>query len=138
MKKFGLEIHSEKGKIVHCVCNNGKPLCENMSFEFLGYCCRPRRVKSRKDISFRSFTSVVSTSSGKAFGEKIRKAIYESNTTSIQQLPEKLNPNYSKVDELFYKIWNVLSLADDYISKEIDNKSRMTGDCHIRFRGRFG
>ena len=92
MKEFGLEIHPEKSKIVHCVRNNEKPLCENISFEFLGYCFRPRLVKSREGIFFRSFTPAVSNAGGKAFRDKIRKAIREANTTSIQRLSVKLNP----------------------------------------------
>lgn len=92
MRECGLEIHPEKSKIVHCIRNNEKPMCENTSFEFLGYCFRPRLVKSRQGIFFMSFTPAVSSSSGKAFRDKIRKTIYETKTTSIQRLAESLNP----------------------------------------------
>lgn len=87
----GLKIHPEKSKIVFCQKDDGKPESYYNSFNFLGYCFRPRMVKSQKGIYFMGFTPAVSKEAGKSFREKIREVIKEMNTTDIVLLSQKLN-----------------------------------------------
>ena len=93
MSRFGLAIHPEKSKIVYCRRNN-EPIPEGVktSFVFLGYCFRPRLVKSAKGIYFMGFTPAVSTDAACAFREKVRLVIRKTATTDIVMLSQELNP----------------------------------------------
>lgn len=88
----GLEIHPDKSKIVYCQRNNEKIDGETTQFTFLGYCFRPRMVKSKSGVYFMGFTPAVSKDSGKAFRSSIKDAIYMSHTTDIVVLSQRLNP----------------------------------------------
>jgi group II intron reverse transcriptase/maturase len=46
LAECGLEMHPTKTKIVYCKDGRRKGAHPNVSFDFLGYCFRPRRVKS--------------------------------------------------------------------------------------------
>lgn len=93
MSRFGLAIHPEKSRIVYCRRNN-EPVPEGVetSFVFLGYCFRPRLVKSKNGIYFMGFTPAVSADAARAFCEKVRLMIRESATTDIVRLSQELNP----------------------------------------------
>ncbi len=93
MAWFGLTIHPEKSRIVYCRRNN-EPIPEGVetSFVFLGYCFRPRLVKSADGVYFMGFPPAVSTDAARAFREKVRLVIRESTTTDIVKLSQALNP----------------------------------------------
>lgn len=93
MIKNGLLINLDKSKIVFCRRNN-EPIPNNAetSFVFLGYCFRPRLVKSRQGIYFMGFTPAVSVEAARAFREKIRGAMKRVKTTDIVLLSQTLNP----------------------------------------------
>lgn len=93
MLRCGLTIHPEKSKIVFCRRNN-EPVPEGVeiSFVFLGYCFRPRLVKSADGVYFMGFTPAVSTDAARTFREKVRLVIRESTTTDIVKLSQELNP----------------------------------------------
>lgn len=86
-----LKIHPEKSKIVFCQRDDRQLESNFNSFTFLGYCFRPRMVKSQEGIYFMSFTPAVSKEAGKSFREKIRDLIKDMNTTDIVLLSQKLN-----------------------------------------------
>ena len=92
MQICGLEIHPDKSKIVYCQRNNEKLSNEQTSFIFLGYCFRPRLVKSKNGCYFMGFTPAVSIDASSAFREKIRMEMRRSNTTDIIVLVKRLNP----------------------------------------------
>lgn len=92
MRRCGLEIHPDKSKIVYCMSNNKKIPGENTSFVFLGYCFRPRLVKSKQGIYFMGFTPAVSKEATKKFREKVRNIIRKCKTTDIIDLSKQLNP----------------------------------------------
>ena len=93
MKRYGLSIHPEKSKIVFCRRNN-EPVPEGVeiSFVFLGYCFRPRLVKSTQGIYFMGFTPAVSVEAARSFREKVRETIRKSVTSDIIILSQNLNP----------------------------------------------
>lgn len=93
MSRFGLTIHPEKSRIIYCRRDN-EPIPEGVetSFVFLGYCFRPRLVKSSVGVYFMGFTPAVSTDAARAFREKVRLVIRESTTTDIVKLSQELNP----------------------------------------------
>lgn len=93
MQRVGLTIHPEKSKIVFCQRNNEEvPEDVETSFVFLGYCFRPRLVKSGQGKYFMGFTPAVSSDAGKVFREKIKEGIEQQNSTDIVALSERLNP----------------------------------------------
>lgn len=92
MRDCGLEIHPDKSKIVYCQKNDEKIRGERTSFIFLGYCFRPRLVKSKTGCYFMGFTPAVSADAALAFREKIRIEMRRSKTTDIVELSRKLNP----------------------------------------------
>jgi RNA-directed DNA polymerase len=71
---WGLELHPKKTKIVYCKDDKRKGDYPTKSFDFLGYCFRPRLVKNSKTNGlFVGFSPGVSRSSLKAMRETIRK-----------------------------------------------------------------
>lgn len=93
MRCFGVEIHPEKSKIVFCrKTNENVPENIETSFVFLGYCFRPRLVKSKQGIYFMGFTPAVSKEAASNFREKIRTVMKETKTTDIELISQKLNP----------------------------------------------
>ncbi len=93
MKRYGLAIHPEKSKIVFCRRNNEPvPAGVETSFVFLGYCFRPRLVKSAQGIYFMGFTPAVSVEAARSFREKVRATIRKEATTDIIKLSRMLNP----------------------------------------------
>ncbi len=90
----GLELHSEKTKIVYCKDGSRKGQYNNTAFDFLGYTFRRRLCKNRKRNSmFVNFTPAVSKGALKAMGLKIRKLrVRMRSELNIEQLVRWLNP----------------------------------------------
>lgn len=92
MRLCDLEIHPEKSKIVYCQRNNEIIQGEITQFTFLGYCFRPRLVKSRRGAYFMGFTPAVGRESAKSFRMRIKEMVQNSHTTDIVVLSQILNP----------------------------------------------
>lgn len=90
----GLELHSEKTKIVYCKDGSRKGQYKNTAFDFLGYTFRRRLCKNRRRKSmFVNFTPAVSKGALKAMGMKIRALrIRMRSELNIEQLARWLNP----------------------------------------------
>src|ERR1700758_3683260 len=67
-----LTMHPDKTKIVCCRDSNRRGIYPNVSFDFLGYCFRPRRAMNRNGKLFCSFSPAVSPSAIKSMRETIR------------------------------------------------------------------
>ena len=93
MRRYGLTIHPDKSRIVFCRRNN-EPVPEGVktSFVFLGYCFRPRLVKSKQGIYFMWFTPAVSVEATCSFRKKVRVIIRKAATTNITELAQMLKP----------------------------------------------
>ena len=88
-----LEMHPTKTKIVYCRDSNRRGRYPNVSFDFLGYCFRPRTVKSSHGNVFCSFAPAVSPSALKAMREAIRDLNIRRRTdVSMVTIARKLNP----------------------------------------------
>ena len=72
LQECGLEMHSEKTKIVYCKDDNRKAEHPVTNFEFLGYKFRPRCSKTRSEKLFVSFSPAMSASAGKAIRQTAR------------------------------------------------------------------
>jgi group II intron reverse transcriptase/maturase len=69
----GLQLHSEKTKIVYCKDDDRRGNSKNESFDFLGYSFRARRSKNRFGKFFVNFSPGVSNAATKAIREEIRR-----------------------------------------------------------------
>ena len=72
LQACGLELHSEKTKIVYCRDGNRKWIHQHTSFDFLGFTFRGRLAKSRKGIYFNSFSPALSNKAAKRICEQMR------------------------------------------------------------------
>ncbi len=89
----GLEMHPEKTQIVFCKNSNLQGAYKQQSFDFLGYCFRPRRTKSAEGKLFVGFTPAISPSSAKAIRRKIREwRLGDKTQLSLEEIARKINP----------------------------------------------
>ncbi len=68
-----LEVHPGKTKIVYCRDSNRRGRYREVSFDFLGYCFRPRRSRNRRGELFTSFSPAVSDKAAKAMRQTMRR-----------------------------------------------------------------
>ena len=89
-----LEMHPTKTRIVHCKVTNRRRAYQNVKFDFLGYCFRPRRVmrpSDRKVVG--GFTPAVSPAALKAMRETIRDLnIRRQTQRKLGDVAQMLNP----------------------------------------------
>ena len=88
-----LELHAEKTHIV--CCNVSKPSGSQVSkkFDFLGYCFRPRLVRTREGRLFVGFTPGISPSSGKKIRQRVRRWRLGLRTSvSLEDIAQYINP----------------------------------------------
>ncbi len=89
-----LELHPTKTRIVYCKSAKRQGRHPNVKFDFLGYCFRPRPVKSPRDDSvFCGFNPAVSPLALKAMRSKIRSLKLRRQTQlSLSDVADRLNP----------------------------------------------
>lgn len=89
-----LELHPIKTKIVYCRDQRRREPYPNVTFDFLGFCFRPRVVwGTRSGRLFCGYTPAVSPSALKAMREKIGDLnIRRQTQMSLDEIAEKLNP----------------------------------------------
>jgi len=72
LAECGLELHSEKTRIVYCKDANRKLRYENVAFDFLGYTFQPRRARNRNGRNFVSFLPAISTKAATGIRQTVR------------------------------------------------------------------
>ena len=89
-----LEMHPTKTKIVYCRDGKRRGMYQNLQFDFLGYCFRPRLVRRLRDHSlFCGFNPAVSPSAMKAMRSTIWELKLRHQTQlSLQDIARQLNP----------------------------------------------
>jgi group II intron reverse transcriptase/maturase len=94
MNSVGLELHSEKTKIVYCRDYRRKGKYPINKFDFLGYSFQPRTTKSKKSKSlFLGFDCAISISSRKRIADKLGELKVEKlSFKSIVGVAQYLNP----------------------------------------------
>ena len=94
LAECGLEMHPTKSKIVYCKDSNRKGTYPNVSFDFLGYCFRPRRAENSQSAKvFCSFLPAVSPSALRSMQEAIRDLDIRNRThISMVDIARELNP----------------------------------------------
>lgn len=92
-KECGLEIHSEKSKIVYCKDVNRQEEYGSVAFDFLGFTFRPRRAQDKFGRKFINFLPAISQTSQKEIRQTIRRWHLQLKTDkSIDDLSKMLNP----------------------------------------------
>jgi len=92
-KECELELHPTKTKIVYCKDENRADNYPIKTFDFLGYCFRPRRLKSKDNKLFVGFTPAVSKTAVKAMRAEIRRTGIRNRTDmSLREIADQLNP----------------------------------------------
>jgi len=72
LRQCKLEAHPEKTRIVYCRDSNRPRDHEQIQFDFLGYCFKPRGAKSRKGVRFTSFLPAISAKAEKAIATEVK------------------------------------------------------------------
>ena len=88
-----LALRPEKTHIV--CCNVSKPRGSQVSkkFDFLGYCFRPRLVRTREGSLFVGFTPGISPTSGKNIRRRVRRWRFGlRNSESLKDIAQYINP----------------------------------------------
>jgi group II intron reverse transcriptase/maturase len=94
LAECGLEMHPTKTKIVYCKDGKRRGRYPSVTFDFLGYQFRPRKVRSSRDNKlFCSFTPAVSPSALKAIRSTVRDLnIRQQTQRSLDDIAKMLNP----------------------------------------------
>lgn len=93
MSQCGLELHPEKTKIVYCRDANRQGDHPEFSFDFLGFCFRPRLSRNRHGQYFVNFAPAISPKSRKAIYGEIRQwGLHLMSGSEIQELAARINP----------------------------------------------
>ena len=93
-EECGLELHSDKTKIVYCKDDNRKEKYKETKFDFLGYTFCGRMARKRNtDELFISFSPAVSKQSLKAMRAKTRQSNIRNRTDmSLEEIAKWYNP----------------------------------------------
>jgi hypothetical protein len=90
-----LELHPTKSRVVYCRDHRRMRRHEAVSFDFLGYCFRPRSVKGPSQKMFCGFTPAVSTSALNAMREAIRSLSVRTRTeVTLDDIAREINPMF--------------------------------------------
>jgi len=94
MQECGLELHSEKTKIVYCKDHKRTENHEHVKFDFLGFTFKPRPSKSQRDrFLFLGFDLAISVKSAKKILKAIRQTHFHRKTsTTIEDIAAEFNP----------------------------------------------
>lgn len=94
LAECGLELHSEKTRIVYCKDANRTQRHENVAFDFLGYTFQPRRARNRQGKNFLSYLPAISTKAATRIRQTIRAWRMGStrNNQRLEDLAKLIDP----------------------------------------------
>jgi group II intron reverse transcriptase/maturase len=93
LAELGLELHPGKTKIVYCKDSMRRGEYETVTFTFLGYAFRPRKVKGKNERIFTSFAPAISPEALKAKSQMVRGwRIHMRTGASLDELARAINP----------------------------------------------
>jgi RNA-directed DNA polymerase len=94
LAECGLELHSEKTRIVYCKDANRQQRHENMAFDFLGYTFQPRRARNLQGENFLSFLPAISAKAAKGIRQTVRAWRMGStrNNQRLEDLAKLIDP----------------------------------------------
>lgn len=92
-EECGLKLHPEKTQIVYCKDGKRKGKHDKMKFNFLGYCFRGRKCKTKKNDFFISFTPAVSSEAMKSMRKKTKSLRWNTRADlSLNEIAKRMNP----------------------------------------------
>lgn len=92
-KACKLELHPQKTRIVYCKDSNRSKEYPLISFDFLGFTFRPRRVRSREGTCFTGFSPAVSAAAEKDMRQKIRRwRLHRKSELSLEEISQNAGP----------------------------------------------
>ncbi|WP_200798466.1 group II intron reverse transcriptase/maturase [Pseudovibrio sp. Tun.PSC04-5.I4] len=93
LKECHLSLHPQKTKIVYCKDSNRKGAYPEISFDFLGFTFRPRRVMLKHGVVSTGYTPALSRKALKRISTAIRKwKLQRWSGRSIEDIARVLNP----------------------------------------------
>ena len=93
IEQCGLELHPEKTKIVYCKDAKRTGDYAIHSFDFLGFCFRPRLSRNRHGQYFVNFSPAIAPKAKKEIFSEIREwSLHKRSDLSVKELANKLNP----------------------------------------------
>ena len=93
LQECGLELNTEKTKIVYCKNSQRPKDYPVISFDFLGYTFRPRFAKNRQGEYFIAFLPAMSNKAGKAIRQEIRRwELQKRSDLGLENLAKMFNP----------------------------------------------
>ena len=88
-----LELHPRKTQIVCCRVGEKQDPQVSNQFDFLGYCFRPRLVRSRSGQMFVGFTPAISPQAAKRIRQRVRRwRLHRLSGRSLEDLAQEVNP----------------------------------------------
>jgi hypothetical protein len=94
LAECGLELHSEKTRIVYCKDATRRQRHENVTFDFLGYTFQPRRARNRQGRTFVSFLPAISAKAAKGIRQTVRawRIASTRNNQRLEDLAKLIDP----------------------------------------------
>jgi RNA-directed DNA polymerase len=89
----GLELSTQKTKIIYCKNDNRRGDYPEQKFDFLGYTFRPRGTMSREGKYFVGFTPAISNKATKSICDTMRRwKLHRRSDKSLDELAQFINP----------------------------------------------
>jgi RNA-directed DNA polymerase len=89
----GLQMHTDKSKIVYCKDSNRQKEYHNISFDFLGFTFQPRKSQDKYGRRFVNFTPAISGNAQKTISQAVRGwHLQIKSDKSLHELSRLFNP----------------------------------------------
>jgi RNA-directed DNA polymerase len=93
LAECGLELNSQKTKIVYCKDDDRRGDYPEQKFDFLGYTFRPREAKNPQGVFFVGFNPALSNKATKSICEAMRQwKLHRRTDKSLDELAQMVNP----------------------------------------------
>lgn len=134
LKECGLELHSEKTKIVYCKDADRRGSHKYESFDFLGYTFRPRLSKNKWGKCFVGFSPAISNQAANRIRDEIRSwKIHLRSDKNITDLAKMFNAQVQGWVNYYGKFYK--SAMYPFLRNMERNLTRWVTRKYKRFRG---
>jgi retron-type reverse transcriptase len=137
-ERVGLELHTDKTRIVYRKDSNRTGSSEHERFDFLGFTFAPRAATNKTGETFVSFSPAASNVALKAFRQKIRRwRLHRWNSADLRDLADEINPvvrGWVNYYGRFYRsrLFPTLSHINEYLIRWAKEKYKRLRRRHAR------